>query len=52
MPNLSVRLLVAVVTAALCAALLPSMASAAISDEIIVKRDPGQIGRASCRERV
>jgi thermitase len=41
MPNSLVRLLVAVVTAALCAAALPAMASAAISDEIIVKREAG-----------
>jgi thermitase len=41
MPHSLVRLVTALVTAALCAVALPAMASAAVSDEIIVKRETG-----------
>jgi thermitase len=41
MPNSLVRLFAAVAAATLCAAALPAMASAATSDEIIVKREAG-----------
>jgi subtilisin family serine protease len=41
MPHSLVRLVTAVISAALCAVALPAMASAAVSDEIIVKRETG-----------